>query len=76
MTTGDVRSTYKFVVLDVQEDEFRPEVGTFGSLDDLGDVDTGDEELQMLHDWGIASVSYSSRTIRVTRTLLWPVLAV
>ncbi len=51
ITTQDIQPTYKFVILDVQEDEFRPEVGTFSSLDDLRDVDTGDEELQVLHDW-------------------------
>lgn len=50
MTTRDMQPTYKFVILDVQEDKFWPEVGALSSLDDLRDVDTGDEELQVLHN--------------------------
>ena len=43
--------TYKFFILDVQEDKFGPKVCTLGGLDDLGDVDAGDEKLKMLHDY-------------------------
>ena len=43
-------TTHKFVIFDVQEDEFGPEVCALCSLDDLGDVDAGDEKLQVLHD--------------------------
>lgn len=41
--------TYKLIILDVQQDELWPEMGLFGSPDDLGDIDTSDEELQVLH---------------------------
>ena len=43
-------NTHKFVILNVQEDEFGPEVCALCGLDDLGDVDAGDEKLQVLHD--------------------------
>jgi len=53
-TSADVRSpgitqTYRFIILDVQQNEFWPEVSLLGSPDDFGDVDASDEELQMLH---------------------------
>ena len=45
-------STHEFVVLDVQENEFGPKVRALRSLDDLGDVDARDKELEVLHDCG------------------------
>jgi hypothetical protein len=29
--------THKFVIFDIQKDTFRPEMGSFGSFDDLGE---------------------------------------
>ena len=42
--------THEFIVLDVQEDQLWPKMGALRGLDDLGDVDTRHEELEMLHD--------------------------
>ena len=39
------RVTYEFVVLDVQEDKFWPEMSTLRCLDHLRDVDARDKEL-------------------------------
>ena len=44
-----VTPTHKLIILDEQQDEFWPEMGLLCSPDDLGDVDTSDEELQVLH---------------------------
>ena len=48
-----IDSTHEFIILDVQEDQFRPKMCTFRSLDDLGDVDARDEQLEMLHNYRI-----------------------
>ena len=41
--------TYKFIILNVQQDEFWPEMCLLRGPDDLGDVDASDKELQMFH---------------------------
>ena len=48
--TGMELDTHKFVILDVQEHKLWPEVRTLCSLDDLGDVDAGDKQLEVLHN--------------------------
>jgi len=50
--------TYKLIILDVQQDEFWPEMSLFGGPDDLGDVDTSNEELQVLHHYCQISPSF------------------
>ena len=42
--------THEFIVLDIEEDELGPEVCPLCSLDDLGDVDAGDKQLEVLHN--------------------------
>ena len=44
------KGTDEFVVFDVEEDEFRPEMCFLSGFDDLGDIDARDEELEMFHD--------------------------
>ena len=46
-----ILETHEFVVLDVQENEFGPKVSTLSSLNNLGDVDTGNEQLEVFHDY-------------------------
>ena len=43
--------SYKFIVFDVEEDKLGPKVSLFGSFDDFGDVDAGNKEFQVFHDW-------------------------
>ena len=42
--------THEFIVLDVQEDQLWPKMGALRGLDDLGDVDAGDKQLEVLHN--------------------------
>ena len=44
------KGTHEFVVFDVEEDEFRPEMCFLSGFDDFGDVDARDEKLEMFHD--------------------------
>jgi len=44
-----VTPTHKLIIFDEQQDEFWPEMSLLCRPDDLGDVDTSDEELQVLH---------------------------
>lgn len=46
-----VIQTYKFIILNVQQDEFWPQMSLLSSLDDFRDVDTSYEELQVFHHW-------------------------
>jgi hypothetical protein len=41
---------YKFIVFDVEEDKLGPKVSLLGGFDDFGNVDAGNEELQVFHD--------------------------
>ena len=66
--------THEFIVLDVQEDQLWPKMGALRGLDDLGDVDTRYEELEVLHD--CEDINRSSRCHRSPLTLLRPVFAV
>ena len=50
-THGAAAKAYKFIIFDVQQDEFRPKMSLLCGLYDLGDVDTGNEEFQVLHHW-------------------------
>jgi len=40
----------EFVVFDVEEDELGPQMRCLGCFDDLGDIDSGDKELEVVHD--------------------------
>jgi hypothetical protein len=42
--------THEFIILDVQEDEFWPEMSLLDSLDNLGDVDAGNEEFEVFQN--------------------------
>jgi hypothetical protein len=42
---------YKFVVFNVEEDKFGPKVSLLCGFDDFGNVDPGNEELQVFHDF-------------------------
>lgn len=66
---------YKFVVLDIQEHKLWPKVRTLRGLDDLGDVDTTNEQLKMLHDC-VQWLSIVRAQACGLLTLLRPVLAV
>jgi hypothetical protein len=50
-TMHSIGSTHIFVVLDIQVDEFWPKVCLLSCLENLGDVDTRNKELEMLHDY-------------------------
>ena len=43
--------THEFIVLDVQEDQLWPKMGALRGLDDLGDVYTRNEQLEVFHDY-------------------------
>lgn len=40
----------EFIVFDVEENELGPQMRRLGCFDDLGDIDSGDKELEMIHD--------------------------
>lgn len=40
----------EFIVFDVEEDELGPQMRRLGCFDDLGDIDSGDKELEVVHD--------------------------
>ena len=42
--------THKFIIFDVQEDQLWPQMSFLDSLEDLGDVDAGNEELEVFHN--------------------------
>ena len=44
------RGIIEFIVFDVEEDQLRPQMCRLGCLDDLGNIDSGDEELEMVHN--------------------------
>lgn len=68
--------THKFIVLDVQQDKFGPEVSFLSSPDNLGDINPSDEELQVFHHWRrISSTNWKVKQLQ-SRTSLWLVLAV
>ena len=43
--------SYKFVIFDVEEDKFGPKVSLLCGFDDFRNVDPGNEELQVFHDF-------------------------
>lgn len=51
MTHLELTYTDEFIVLDVQENKLWPEMSLLSSFDDLGNVDAGDEEFKMVHDY-------------------------
>jgi hypothetical protein len=40
---------HEFIILDVQEDQLRPQVSFFRGLDDLRNVDASNEQFEMFH---------------------------